>query len=56
VEVARGVKALLPVIQAQLPASVSLHILTDASLSIEESVHDIQFTLMFTLVLVVLVI
>jgi hydrophobic/amphiphilic exporter-1 (mainly G- bacteria), HAE1 family len=56
VEVAKGVKKLLPVIQAQLPASVSLHILTDASVSIEESVHDIQFTLMFTLVLVVLVI
>ncbi|MCU0539643.1 MAG: efflux RND transporter permease subunit [Desulfobacterales bacterium] len=56
VEVARGVKALLPVIQEQLPASVSLHIITDASTSIEESVRDIQFTLIFTLVLVVLVI
>ncbi len=56
VEVARGVKALLPVIQEQLPASVSLHLITDASTSIEESVRDIQFTLVFTLVLVVLVI
>ena len=56
VEVAGAVKRLLPVIQAQLPASVSLHILYDASVSIEESVNDVKFTLLFTLALVVLVI
>jgi HAE1 family hydrophobic/amphiphilic exporter-1 len=56
VEVARDVKRLLPTFQAQLPASVSLHILYDSSLSIQESVHDVQFTLLFTLALVVLVI
>ena len=56
VEVAGAVKRLLPVIQAQLPASVSLHILYDASVSIEESVNDVKFTLLFTLALVILVI
>jgi HAE1 family hydrophobic/amphiphilic exporter-1 len=56
VEVATAVKKLLPVFQAQLPASVSLQILYDSSLSIQESVHDVQFTLLFTLALVVLVI
>ena len=56
VEVAGAVKRLLPVIQAQLPASVSLRILYDASVSIEESVNDVKFTLLFTLALVVLVI
>ena len=56
VEVAGAVKRLLPVIQAQLPASVSLHILYDASVSIEDSVNDVKFTLLFTLALVVLVI
>ena len=56
VEVASEVKKLLPTFQAQLPASVSLHILYDASVSIEESVNDVKFTLLFTLVLVVLVI
>jgi HAE1 family hydrophobic/amphiphilic exporter-1 len=56
VEVASAVKKLLPVFQAQLPASVSLQILYDSSQSIRESVHDVQFTLLFTLVLVVLVI
>jgi HAE1 family hydrophobic/amphiphilic exporter-1 len=56
VEVAGAVKRLLPVIQAQLPASVSLHILYNASVSIEDSVNDVKFTLLFTLALVVLVI
>jgi HAE1 family hydrophobic/amphiphilic exporter-1 len=56
VEVAGAVKDLLPAFQAQLPASVSLHVLYDRSESIRESVRDIKFTLVFTLCLVVLVI
>ncbi len=56
VAVTREVKKLLPAFQEQLPASVSLHILYDQSLSIEESVTDVKFTLLFTLALVVLVI
>jgi HAE1 family hydrophobic/amphiphilic exporter-1 len=56
VEVAQGVKDVLPLMQAQLPASVSMHVLYDASTSIEESVNDVKFTLLFTLALVVLVI
>ncbi len=56
VEVARNVRKLLPTFEAQLPASVSLQILYDASVSIEESVNDVKFTLLFTLALVVLVI
>ena len=56
VEVASAVKKLLPVFQAQLPASVTLNLLYDSSMSIQESVHDVQFTLLFTLALVVLVI
>jgi len=56
VAVTREVKKLLPTFQAQLPASVSLHILYDQSESIEESVTDVKFTLLFTLALVVLVI
>jgi HAE1 family hydrophobic/amphiphilic exporter-1 len=56
VEVAGAVKRLLPAFQAQLPASVSLHVLYDRSESIRESVRDIKFTLVFTLGLVILVI
>ena len=56
VEVAQKVKDLLPSFRAQLPASVSLHILWDRSESIRASVNDVKFTLLLTLCLVILVI
>lgn len=56
VEVARAVKALLPVFERQLPASVSLSLMFDRSESINESVTDVKYTLLLTLVLVILVI
>ena len=56
VEVVDSVKALLPVFEAQLPASVHLNIMMDRSVSIRQSVNDVQFTLLLTAVLVVLVI
>ncbi len=56
VEVANAVKALLPSFAEKLPASVSVKILIDRSIPIKDSVRDVQFTLLLTLVLVVLVI
>jgi HAE1 family hydrophobic/amphiphilic exporter-1 len=56
VAVAEAVRKLLPTFQKQLPAAASLHILYDRSASIRESVNDVKFTLLLTLVLVVLVI
>ena len=56
VEVVDRVKALLPELQAQLPGSIQLAIRSDRSVSIRESVHDVKFTLVLTVVLVVLVI
>ncbi len=56
VEVAEAVKKLLPTFRDQLPASVTIHILFDRSLSIKESVTDVEYTLLLTLFLVVLVI
>ncbi len=56
VEVAQKVKELLPSFKERLPASVSLHVLVDRSETIRESVEDVQFTLVLTLCLVVLVI
>jgi hydrophobic/amphiphilic exporter-1 (mainly G- bacteria), HAE1 family len=56
VAVAEAVRKLLPTFQKQLPAAASLHILYDRSVSIRESVNDVRFTLLLTLVLVVLVI
>ena len=56
VEVARAVRELLPAFQAKLPAAVQLRILFDRSETVKASVHDVQFTLALTLILVVLVI
>jgi HAE1 family hydrophobic/amphiphilic exporter-1 len=56
VEVSDRVKALLPVFQKQLPASVALEIHRDRAESIRASVDDVKFTLLLTLFLVILVI
>jgi HAE1 family hydrophobic/amphiphilic exporter-1 len=51
-----GVLALLPQIQAGLPASLVLGIRSDRSQAVRDSVHDIKITLWLTVVLVILVI
>ncbi|MCX8071959.1 MAG: efflux RND transporter permease subunit [Candidatus Binatia bacterium] len=56
VEVATAVKALLPQLRQFLPPAVELHTLFDRSLSIRESVREVQFTMILALILVVLVI
>ncbi len=56
VEVVGRVRALLPTFMRQLPESVNLGILRDNSEAVHESVHDVQFTLMLSIALVVLVI
>jgi len=50
------VKKLLPQLQAALPSAVHVDILTDRTTTIRASVADVQFSLMLTIVLVVLVI
>jgi len=56
VEVAERVRALLPMFAKQLPESIKLSVLRDNSKAVKESVHDVQFTLMLSIALVVLVI
>jgi HAE1 family hydrophobic/amphiphilic exporter-1 len=56
VEVADAVKRLLPSFKDQLPASVSIDIMYDRSVPIRDSVRDVEYTLLLTLGLVVLVI
>jgi len=56
VQVANDVKTLMAQLETQLPASVKVQTLYDRSIPIQESVHDVKFTLVLTLVLVVLVI
>jgi multidrug efflux pump len=50
------VKKLLPQLQAALPASVKVDVLTDRTTTIRASVADVQFELMLTIGLVVMVI
>ena len=56
VAVAERVRRAMARIQGQLPASVKVDLLYDRSVSIQESVHDVKFTLFLTVCLVVLVI
>ncbi|HET9652573.1 MAG TPA: efflux RND transporter permease subunit, partial [Usitatibacter sp.] len=56
IEVADRVKALLPSLEASLPASVKVRLLTDRTTSIRASVHDVQFELVLAIALVVMVI
>ena len=55
-EVTNGVKNLLPLFKTELPPSVNMDILYDRSDTIRESFHDVQFTMLLTLGLVVMVI
>ncbi len=50
------IKALLPRLQSSLPTSVQVAILTDRTTTIRASVADVQFELMLTIALVVMVI
>jgi len=56
VEVVGRVRQVLPAFRSQLPASVSLDVLFDRSVTVKESVNDVQFTLTLAISLVVLVI
>ncbi len=56
IEVADRIKTLLPSLQTSLPSSIQLSILTDRTTTIRASVHDVEFELMLTIGLVVMVI
>src|SRR5579863_4473338 len=56
VDVVNRIQALLPQLQAALPAGVDLAILTDRTTTIRASVADVEFELVLAVVLVVLVI
>ncbi len=56
IEVTDGVKNLLPVFRREMPPSVNMDILYDRSDTIRESYRDVEFTMVLTLGLVVMVI
>jgi multidrug efflux pump len=56
IDVADRVKALLPQLQTSLPSSIQVAILTDRTTTVRASVRDVQFELLLTIALVVMVI
>ena len=53
VAVADRVKAMLPKLTANIPGGIAVQLLYDRSETIQQSVHDVEYTLLLTLVLVV---
>ncbi len=56
IEVVKRIQKLLPVLRASLPASVDMKLLTDRTTTIRASVEDVQFELLLSIGLVILVI
>jgi multidrug efflux pump len=56
ISVVKSIKKLLPQLETNLPASVQVTMLTDLTTSIQASVDDVEFELMLTIFLVVMVI
>jgi multidrug efflux pump len=56
IEVTDRIKKLLPQLAASMPQAIDVSILSDRTETVRASVHDVQFTLLLTVVLVVLVI
>ena len=56
IQVVDRIKKLLPILKSNLPAAVQVDELTDRTTTIRSSVKDVEFTLMLTVALVVMVI
>jgi multidrug efflux pump len=56
IEVVDSIKELLPKLQASLPLNIEVLPLTDRTVTIRASVHDVQFELLLAIALVVMVI
>ena len=56
IETVDSVRALLPALQAELPADVALHVASDRTHSIRASLHEVELTLLVSVILVVLVV
>jgi multidrug efflux pump len=56
IEVVRQIRAEIPRLQRAVPAGVNLTVVSDRTVTIKASVHDVQFTLVLSVVLVTLVV
>ena len=50
------IKAMMPVLQASIPAGIKINVISDRTDTIRASISDVQFTLLLTVALVVMVI
>jgi multidrug efflux pump len=56
IKVVKRIRAILPQLEANLPKSITVTTMTDMTTSIQASVNDVEFELMLTIALVVMVI
>jgi len=56
IETVDRIKAMLPVLEASIPPAVKVSVISDRTQTIRASVSDVQFTLMLTVALVIMVI
>jgi multidrug efflux pump len=56
IETVDSVRALLPQLRAQLPQDITVSVASDSTTSIRSSLHEVEFTLILSVVLVVLVV
>ena len=56
ISVVKAIKAILPQLEVNLPASIKVTPLTDLTVAIDASVADVEFELMLTVALVVMII
>ena len=56
IDTVERIKAMMPVLQASIPPAVKIHVISDRTDTVRASIHDVQFTLMLTVALVVMVI
>ncbi|WP_426440983.1 efflux RND transporter permease subunit [Bradyrhizobium genosp. P] len=56
IETVQRIRALMPTLQASIPAAIKINVISDRTQTIRASISDVQFTLLLTIALVVMVI
>ncbi|HVV29042.1 MAG TPA: efflux RND transporter permease subunit [Rhizomicrobium sp.] len=56
IQVVDSILAQMPQLQKSLPSSIDLHVLSDTTTSIRDSVHDVEMTLILSTILVIVVV
>jgi HAE1 family hydrophobic/amphiphilic exporter-1 len=56
IETVQRIQSMMPVLQASIPAGIKINVISDRTQTIRASVADVQFTLLLTVALVIMVI